>query len=60
MTSPDRIHRRLDFPRPGRATPDYVNLYQFGSLGEPGPLLCYVGGAITERQHAERYLRARV
>jgi len=56
MPLPDRTHRRLDFPRPGRAVPDYVNLYHVGSPDEPGPLLFYVGGAINERQHAERYL----
>ncbi|MBK9518158.1 MAG: hypothetical protein IPO09_12575 [Anaeromyxobacter sp.] len=57
MPSPPtpRTHRRLTFPRPGRPVPDYVNLYRYGAPDQPGPLLLYVGGAITERQHAERF-----
>jgi len=54
MPPPPRLHRRLLFPREGRALPDYVNLYQVGAPEAPGPLLLYVGGAITEKQHAER------
>lgn len=55
MPLPAHLHHRLDFPRPGRAIGDYVNLYQVGPPELPGPLLLYVGGAITERQHAERH-----
>lgn len=51
----NRARRRIDFPQPGQAVPDYVNLYRIGSKDEPGPLILYVGGAITARQHAERY-----
>jgi hypothetical protein len=32
-----------------------VNLYRWGPPDEPGPLILYVGGAITAKQHAERY-----
>jgi hypothetical protein len=56
VTVAPRTHRRLEFPRPDRAIPDYVNLYQFGSPAVPGPLLLYVGGIITGKEHAERYL----
>ena len=55
MPGPVRSHRRLEFPRPGRAVPDYVNLYQVGPPDSAGPLILYVGGAITERQLAERF-----
>jgi hypothetical protein len=55
MPLPAFAHRRLDFPRPGRAVGDYLDLYQVGSPETPGPLLLYVGGAITERQHVERH-----
>lgn len=55
MTAPPRSHRRLVFPREGRPLPDYANLYRLGDPAAPGPLLLYVGGAITERQHAERF-----
>lgn len=53
--TPARTRRRLDFPRPGSAVPYYVNHYRIGPPGEAAPLLLYVGGAITERQSAERY-----
>jgi hypothetical protein len=43
------------FPRPGQAVPDYANHYRLGDPATAGPLLLYVGGAITERQHAERF-----
>jgi hypothetical protein len=35
--------------------PDYANLYRLGDPATAGPLLLYVGGAITEAQHAERF-----
>ena len=35
--------------------PDYANLYQAGDPATPGPLILYVGGAVTERQHAARF-----
>jgi hypothetical protein len=49
------VHRRLEFPRPGQAVPDYANLYRLGDDATAGPLVLYVGGAITEAQHAERF-----
>ncbi len=53
--APALTRRRLDFPRPGQAVPAYVNHYRLGDAAAPGPLLLYVGGAISERQRAERF-----
>ena len=48
-------HRRLAFARSNEETPDYASLYRLGVPAEPAPLLLYIGGAITQREHAARF-----
>jgi hypothetical protein len=54
VTAPGLVHARLEFPHAGQAVPSYVDLYRLGPATTPGPLLLYVGGALTEKQRAGR------
>ncbi len=47
-------YRRIDIPRPEPVGFDYASLWRFGRPDGPAPLLCYVGGLISQAEHAER------
>ena len=59
VTKPDFAtrpsQRKLVYPRPPPVSQDYANLYRFGELAGPAPLLVYIGGQVSVQTHAERF-----